>query len=188
MRLHPPLLLFTMLSSAVASSATASSSAVCSNEKDGAKGHLSHSSVVAESGKIVPSQKILFYRKWLEQEPSSPVSSQIKPWTIFGGRERWFSAAWYQSCQWLEYSVACDACFCFPCRVFSGAFDTFVTMGLRGWKAELERDRGLHKHVCGQVHLKAPSAWTEFRKMEFSAWPSATSKEFLLHKKHWQCC
>ncbi len=96
--------------------------------------------------------------------PHQPVLKSY-PRTVFGGRERCFSAAWYQSRPWLEYSVERDACFCFPCRVFGVAFsenDTFVSTGFRNWKAALERDRGLQKHVSSQAHLQASAAWTEF--------------------------
>lgn len=102
--------------------------------------------------------------------PYQPVLKSY-PRTLFGGRERCFSAAWYQSRPWLEYSVDRDACFCFPCRVFGVAFsenDTFVSTGFRNWKAALERDRGLQKHACSQTHLQASSSWTEFCRRQVS--------------------
>ena len=39
--------------------------------------------------------------------------------TKFGSTSRCFNPAWYDKQSWLEYSVQHDACYCYPCRMFS---------------------------------------------------------------------
>lgn len=106
------------------------SSSICGNEV----GEMDESSSSAASDGVkstnTPSQKCSnsVPNDLNRANPYQPVLKSY-PWTLFGGRERCFSAAWYQSRPWLEYSVDRDACFCFPCRVFGVAFsenDTFT--------------------------------------------------------------
>ena len=70
----------------------------------------------------------------------SPMQPTLKfPGRSFGtGRPRSFNSGWYSSFPWLEYSVECDAAFCYPCRIFSvgaGRSDSaFTQVGFRDWK------------------------------------------------------
>jgi hypothetical protein len=51
-----------------------------------------------------------------EDEPKEPELI-LFPRTKFGNKQRQFSSAWYKLYPtWLEYSVLCDAAFCFVCR------------------------------------------------------------------------
>ena len=54
---------------------------------------------------------------------STPASPPVQliiiyPATIFCGKARSFSQAWYNVYPWLEYSVQANACFCYSCRLF----------------------------------------------------------------------
>ena len=54
--------------------------------------------------------------------PIQPVLKRY-PCRMFGSgvneRERCFSDSWYGKFSFIEYSIAKDAVFCFPCRFFS---------------------------------------------------------------------
>lgn len=146
------------------------SSAPSSAASDGSKNTITHTqkcsnSVPDDLNRAIPHQPVL----------------KAYPQTVFGGRERCFSAAWYQSRPCLEYSVERDACFCFPCQVFSVIFfenDTFVLTGFPNWKAALECDRGLQKHVTSQAYLQASTAWTEFCRRQVS-WETVASRHYI---------
>ncbi|XP_075675033.1 uncharacterized protein LOC142644271 [Castanea sativa] len=59
--------------------------------------------------------------------------------SYFSGKPRRFRAEWYVIRNWLEYSIAKDAAFCFYCYIFEqdvgkqGGGDTFVTKGFKLW-------------------------------------------------------
>ena len=59
---------------------------------------------------------------------------------------------YYANYPWLEYSVQCDAVFCFACRHFHTdrrfVEEVFITKGLKDWKLSEE----LSKHAGLQVH------------------------------------
>ena len=47
--------------------------------------------------------------------PVQPKCVQF-PTTTFSNQVRSFNLIWYDTYNWLEYSVEYDACFCYPCR------------------------------------------------------------------------
>lgn len=63
-----------------------------------------------------------------------------------------------------------DACFCFPCRKYSTAANerdvVFTLTGFNNWKAALDRDKGLQRHVSSHNHVHASSIWTEHKNRE----------------------
>ena len=83
--------------------------------------------------------------------------------SMFGAKKRCYSAAWYQSWNWLEYSAKFDAAFCFPCRNFEskGGIDfggircesTFTTDGYCNWKHVIEINRCFSKHAAPTEYL-----------------------------------
>ena len=57
----------------------------------------------------------------IAQTPASPPVQPVMsnyPATIFSGKARSFSQAWYSAYPWLEYSIQANACFCYSCRLF----------------------------------------------------------------------
>lgn len=62
------------------------------------------------------------------------------PRTLQGHKLRSFQKEWFNKFEWLEYSSAIDAAFCFPCRCFRGNeknsthYDAaFSKVGFRAW-------------------------------------------------------
>ena len=58
----------------------------------------------------------LVYRK----VPIQPVSYPF-PSTVIGDKERCFNPKCYEQNEWLKYSIAKDAVFCYPCCFFAHA-------------------------------------------------------------------
>ena len=75
--------------------------------------------------------------------PVRPVNVKF-PATKFGSTTRTFNVAWYNRFSWLEYSVECNACYCYPCRIFGASSSygrsrpesTFTSTGFRNWLLE----------------------------------------------------
>ncbi|XP_075665249.1 uncharacterized protein LOC142634885 [Castanea sativa] len=76
-------------------------------------------------------------RYYLGKGPCRPPHDY--PVSYFSGKPRRFRVEWYENRNWLEYSIAKDAAFCFYCYLFGkdvgkqGGSDTFVTKGFRLW-------------------------------------------------------
>ncbi|KAL4604488.1 hypothetical protein ACB092_10G197000 [Castanea dentata] len=76
-------------------------------------------------------------RHYLGKGPCRPPHDY--PVSYFSGKPRRFRVEWYETRNWLEYSIAKDAAFCFYCYLFGkdvgkqGGGDTFVTKGFRLW-------------------------------------------------------
>jgi len=98
--------------------------------------------------------------------PRQPINVNF-PKTKFGPRERSFSTTWYSGRQWLEYSVADDAAFCYCCRPFGspGATGetTFKASGYRNWKSALDKGKGFHKHETSHEHVQCMKRWKEMQ-------------------------
>ncbi|KAL4626176.1 hypothetical protein ACB092_05G077000 [Castanea dentata] len=83
------------------------------------------------------------------------------PVSYFSGKPRRFRVEWYETRNWLEYSIAKDAAFCFYCYLFGkdvgkqGGGDTLVKKGFRLWN-QLGK---LDSHVGGvnSAHNQAQS-------------------------------
>ena len=113
--------------------------------------------------------------------PSQPILKKY-PSTTYGKTTRSFSSAWYKGRPWLEYSVAKDAVFCFPCRVFgvNPPETVFTVEGYRDWKHALDgwndlddilkdsskknKLRGFAKHVASSWHMRNSQAWVDQRQ------------------------
>lgn len=98
----------------------------------------------------------------------SPCQPHITfPVTMFSGKARSFNPEWYKKYSWLEYSVAKDAAFCFPCRFFFSPSTTtnrpektFTEVGFRNcqWKDI----RCFTKHNDCYSHKQSVIAWEQF--------------------------
>ena len=69
---------------------------------------------------------------------STPASPPIQPIinypaTIFSGKTRSFSQAWYNDYPWLEYSVQANACLCYSCHPFGSGPGSKCDRLLQWW-------------------------------------------------------
>lgn len=100
------------------------------------------------------------------QAPVQPTCSAF-PVTYFSGKGRSFNSAWFTQYKWLEYSVKCDAGFCYPCRLFGGSVGgsrgmhgaVFTVKGFRNWKHATGGDGSLAVHDASSSHKQAMVAW-----------------------------
>ena len=99
------------------------------------------------------------------QAPVQP-SNIVFPVTSFSGKGRSFNPAWFSSYKWLEYSVKCDACFCYPCRLFgsgggpaSRPVQVFTVTGFKSWKHATGKHGSLAVHDACSSHRQAVIAW-----------------------------
>jgi len=78
------------------------------------------------------------------------------PFSKFGSKQRRFNVAWYADREWLEYSKAKDAAFCYCCRKFSSRSgcesDVFTIAGYKDWTSALESKKGFARHVGSMQH------------------------------------
>ena len=99
------------------------------------------------------------------QAPVQP-SNIVFPVTSFSGKGRSFNPAWFSSYKWMEYSVKCDACFCYPCRLFgsgggpaSRPVQVFTVTGFKSWKHATGKHGSLAVHDACSSHRQAVIAW-----------------------------
>lgn len=99
----------------------------------------------------------------LESGPSQP--RVVFPKTRHGDRMRSFSANYYDSYDWIEYSVVADKIFCYVCRMFSVGVtrcqnEKFVTSGFFKWK---KLGEAIKKHEEGSAHMMCTKRFVEFK-------------------------
>ena len=87
------------------------------------------------------------------------------PSTYFGLQKRSFQKIWYESFNWLEYSVAKNAALCFCCRVFSkpekrANKDGLANTGYCNWKRALDAFR---EHEQTALHKASMMAWIGYK-------------------------
>ena len=98
--------------------------------------------------------------------PVQPKYVQF-PTTMFSNRASCFNPIWYDTYDWLEYSVEYDACFCYPCHFFGsrdGSFSsrpesTLTTTGFKDWKHATDKNGILNDHNKCISHKQAIIAW-----------------------------
>ena len=83
-------------------------------------------------------------------------------------RKRSFSALWYKTYSWLEYSIGCDAAFCFACRNFSTGTSSktenaFHGIGFRSWNRASE---SMQRHDKSADHQMAMLKWENKQKVD----------------------
>lgn len=84
-----------------------------------------------------------------------------------GKRERRFREALYENCEWLEYSVARDAAYCYCCRhkVCNRFFFHLIRVQrLEETFGHNEKENALLKHSTSSVHKSAMCAWREYHR------------------------
>lgn len=104
-------------------------------------------------------------RGYILKGPCQP-NEHTFPTTNKKGKNRHFSFVWFHHYNWLEYSIAKDAAFCFVCYLFKERAnggprgDAFVKEGFRNWK----RPESFKKHVGGiaSIHNQAQEKYNLF--------------------------
>ena len=93
---------------------------------------------------------------------TQPLLEQY-PQTKIGSQNRAFSPSLYKKFQFVEYSVKCDAVFCFNCRHFqsrlSNSDPVFTSLGFRNWK---RCHTALAKHSTCESHLQATAYYSSW--------------------------
>lgn len=78
-------------------------------------------------------------REYLSRGPCQPIGHKY-PQKLMGNRQRSFHDSWFKMHNWLEYSIAKDAAFCFYCYLFKQprpdnfGVDAFTSKGFTNWK------------------------------------------------------
>lgn len=101
----------------------------------------------------------------IELGPFQPVLP-IYPRVQIGKQKRSFHAHYFKKYNWIEYSVAKDAAFCFSCRFFksnnfnSSQLDSaFTTKGFRNWA---NATKLLDKHQLSKSHLTSSTSLHQY--------------------------
>lgn len=83
----------------------------------------------------------------------------------FGLQKRSFQRSWYDTFNWLEYSVSQNSAFCFCCRLFSKQQcrhnkDGLASTGYTNWKRALDSFRD---HEKTSLHKASMVAWMSYK-------------------------
>ena len=76
----------------------------------------------------------------------------VFPLSEHGDQQRRFQYSWFKDNPWLEYSIALDKAYCFPCFLFdtkNSKNHTFTVEGFRNWMRVCVSDNMFVKHVGG---------------------------------------
>lgn len=98
-------------------------------------------------------------------KPSQPFLKNF-PNRVFGDSVRSFHGSWFQTHQWLEYSIQKDSSYCYPCRLFNKkpSESPFVKPhGYCDWKHAPGKKGGLGLHAGSITHSSAMLDWQQFR-------------------------
>lgn len=112
-------------------------------------------------------------------EPIKQVILDIYP---KDNNSRAFVVDWFKRYKWLQYSVAKDAAFCYPCQQFlpHGSKQTsYTSTGFRNWKNATDSKTGFPKHEKSISHIQAMAMWQE--KLHRISTTSSVST--LIHQK-----
>ena len=98
-------------------------------------------------------------REYLQLGPCQPIGYKF-PWREQGDQKRRFQESWFRKHDWLEYSIAKDAAFCFYCFLFKQqraenyGVDAFTKIGFSYWK---NGTQSFNEHVgkVNSAHNKA---------------------------------
>lgn len=108
----------------------------------------------------------LEFNERIGKGPYRPIL-EIFPRQKQGSCMRSFQKSWYDLYDWLEYSPAADAAFCFPCRCFSGNENnssqlelTFSTTGFKGWYRALHMFK---RHNLSKAHINSTKSLVHFK-------------------------
>ncbi|KAL6645705.1 hypothetical protein ACP70R_017313 [Stipagrostis hirtigluma subsp. patula] len=116
-----------------------------------------------------PNDKDDAKREYILLGPCQPKGHKY-PRRIIGNRPRSFHEEWYKNHDWLEYSVAKDAAFCFYCYLFKPlrpdfAAESFTKNGFNGWK---DGPKLLNDHATTISHKKARKDYDSYKNQRQS--------------------
>lgn len=94
---------------------------------------------------------------------NGPFQPNIDKYPETKGRK--FRSMWYTGYNWLEYSIAADKAFCFPCRLFGSTGCYVISNGFKNWKKAVQRFK---EHEKTSSHLNALQRWQEGLKTKES--------------------
>ncbi|XP_074336808.1 uncharacterized protein LOC141673981 [Apium graveolens] len=108
-------------------------------------------------------------REYLQLGPCQPKLQNYPP--TFDGRDnRHFQHRWFTLFPWLEYSVAKDRVFCFPCFLFEKnppKSPLFTTTGCCNWSRMIAWKKGVCEQHVGKInsfHRKNVQDWANLLK------------------------
>ncbi|KAJ3600256.1 hypothetical protein NHX12_031242 [Muraenolepis orangiensis] len=100
-----------------------------------------------------------------ETGPKQPRLDQY-PSTSVGKQQRSFQKKWFDSFDWLEYSLSRNSSYCFSCKLFgkhnprANKDALLSTEGFKNWKRALDSYR---EHEASAAHKSSLLAWKQYR-------------------------
>ncbi|XP_074318948.1 uncharacterized protein LOC141655799 [Silene latifolia] len=106
-------------------------------------------------------------RAYVVHGPYQPYLREY-PCTQHGNQGRMFSHKWFKEWPWLEYSLAKDKVYCFPCFLFDtypSHHPSFTETGFNGWKNVMSKQSGVIRHIGGimSIHNASMRKWENLR-------------------------
>jgi hypothetical protein len=120
-----------------------------STHHENASVELNPNDIVADPGLRIPIEELdvnirdAARREYLVMVPCQPVGHKF-PSKLIANKNRRFQEKWFKRYDWLEYSVAKDAAFCFYCFLFKQlcaenfGIESFTRVGFSYWKNGIE--------------------------------------------------
>ncbi|KAK9750764.1 hypothetical protein RND81_02G220100 [Saponaria officinalis] len=112
-------------------------------------------------------ERDIIRRAYLLHGPCQPHLDNY-PSTQCGAQGRRFCHKWFKEWTWLEYSLAKDKTYCFPCFLFDeypSRHPIFTEVGFNGWKNVMSKQYGIVHHVGGIMSIRNASLhkWENLR-------------------------
>ncbi len=91
------------------------------------------------------------------------------PLSQFGSQQRAFNNSWFEQFNCLEYSVATNSTFCFPCWLYGRQHirnnkDALLSgSGFSNWKRALE---SYHEHEKSAFHMSSMACWQSYKSTQ----------------------
>ncbi|KAK9689819.1 hypothetical protein RND81_09G083500 [Saponaria officinalis] len=112
-------------------------------------------------------ERDIIRRAYVVHGPCQPHLDNY-PSTQCGAQGRRFCHKWFKEWTWLEYSLAKDKAYCFPCFLFDeypSRHPIFTEVGFNGWKNVMSKQSGIVHHVGGimSIHNASLHKWENLR-------------------------
>ncbi|KAK9713534.1 hypothetical protein RND81_06G033700 [Saponaria officinalis] len=99
-------------------------------------------------------ERDIIRRAYVVHGPCQPHLDNY-PSTQCGAQGQRFCHKWFKEWTWLEYSLAKDKAYCFPCFLFDeypSRHPIFTEVGFNGWKNVMSKQSGIVHHVGGIIN------------------------------------
>lgn len=135
------------------------------NENSGLENKISQEDKVCKD-KLIPQSGPSDIAQVACDNPIQPILNNY-PRTKFGKEWRNFHSEWFKF-SWLEYSVLENACYCFPCRIFSTdpSGSPFSKSGFKNWKKAMDKNSGIKQHDKSVTHKLCMTKWEGYKMSE----------------------